>query len=130
MLRFVWTTTLVAILSVSQGQLSAAEKSKDLLSKKDLKALVLGAKAPSEYEKLAAHYRAKAANLFAESKEHEEMIVEQRKASLPNPHEQMHPMSPNTEAHCRYFAKATKEAGKKAQTLGDEYAKRAKQPVR
>ena len=130
MSRIVWTFAFLAMLLISQGRMNAAERSNDVLSKKELKALVLGAKTPADYEKLARHYRAKAAELLAESREHEEMIVEQRKTALPNPHEQMHPMSPNTEAHCRHFATATKEAAEKAQSLAAAYAERAKQSAK
>ena len=94
------------------------------LDKAELKKLVAMASTPQEHERVANHFDAKAAELDQEAKEHEELAVQY--TSHPTLHEQKHPMSPNTAAHCKLFAARTREAAQAARQLAADHRQMAK----
>ena len=89
------------------------------LSKEELKKLIAGTISPADHERIAKHYEAKATQLEADAKEHEELAAEYRKN--PTGHEQKHPMSGQTAAHCKLFADKFRDAAKQARQLAADH---------
>ncbi len=105
---------LALLLTVSSGGLSALQP-EGLLPKKVVKALLANAKTPQDHLKLARHFAAKAAQHEAEAKEHEVLAAEYRRR--PTIHETKHPMSPQTAAHCDYYAEHCRKAAAELRSL-------------
>jgi len=99
-----------------------------ILSKAELKKLVAVANSPAEHERLAKHFDAKAAELEADAKDHDEMAIEYRKN--PQGHDSRHPMAPQTAAHCEYFAKEMRAAAQTARKMAADHREMAKTPVK
>ncbi len=74
----------------------------DKLSAPELKKLAGSANTSADHLKLAQHYEAVAAQHEAEAKTHEELAEQYAKS--PTGHEQKHPMSAETAAHCKMYA--------------------------
>ncbi|HET9215908.1 MAG TPA: hypothetical protein VFR18_02960, partial [Terriglobia bacterium] len=115
---------LVAMATTLMANVATAQ----ILSKAELKKLVAVANSPAEHERLAKHFDAKAAELEADAKDHDEMAVEYRKN--PQGHDSKHPMSPVTAAHCEYFAKEMRSAAAEARKLAADHRAMAKTPVK
>lgn len=98
------------------------------LSKAELKKLIAVANTPAEHERLAKHYDAKAAELEADAKEHDELALEYRKN--PQGHDLKHPMSGTTAAHCEHYAKEARAAAQTARKLAADHREMAKTPVK
>ena len=94
------------------------------MGKEDLKKLIAGAMNPADHERIAKHYDAKAVQLEADAKEHEELASEYKRN--PTGHEQKHPMSGQTAAHCKLFADRFREAAKQARQLAVDHRQMAK----
>jgi len=96
-----------------------------ILSKQDLKALIVSAKTAEDHERLAQHFGAKADQLEADSKEHQELAALYK--AKPTIHEMKHPMSPETAGHCQYFADELHKASLRARQLATDHRAMAKQ---
>jgi hypothetical protein len=95
-----------------------------ILSNTELKSLVTNAKTKQDHEKLAAHFDAKAMQFETEAKEHRELAAAYRAA--PSGHEQKHPMSGKTAAHCEHFATQMSAAAMDARSLAADHREMAK----
>ena len=96
-----------------------------LLSKQELKPFIANAKTVHHHERLAQHFDAKANQLEAEAKEHQELAA-QYKAN-PTMHESKHPMSGQTAGHCQYFANDLHKAAQRARQLSTDHRGMAKE---
>ena len=96
-----------------------------LLSKQDLKTLIGNARSAQDHERLAQHFSAKADQLEAEAKEHQELAT-QYKAN-PTMHEMKHPMSGQTAGHCQYLADDLHKAALRARQLATDHREMVKQ---
>jgi hypothetical protein len=95
-----------------------------VLGKAELKKLVASASTPQDHERIAKHFDAKAALLEADAKDHEELAAEYR--ANPTGHEQKHPMTGQTAAHCEYFAKEMRQAAVEARQVAKDHREMAK----
>ena len=123
-LKITRNLVLVAMATTFMSNVATAQ----ILSKAELKKLVAVANSPAEHERLAKHYDAKAAELEADAKDHDELALEYRKN--PQGHDQKHPMSPMTAAHCEYFAKEARAAAQTARKMAADHREMAKTPVK
>jgi hypothetical protein len=114
---------LLVAVAVVASQIGSAQSEKQL-SKKELKALIAGAKTKADHGRLAAYYRSETERLVAEAKQHEEMAD----AYHTNPPilASKHPMAIG-EGHCRYVADRLKEAAIKMQALAAMHNKLAEE---
>lgn len=95
-----------------------------LLSKQELKTLIANAQTPADHERLAKHFTAKAAQLDADAKDHEELAA-QYKAN-PTGHEQKHPMSGPTAGHCQTVAQSLRKAAADTRKIAADHQLMAK----
>lgn len=95
-----------------------------VLGKAELKKLIATASTPQDHERIAKHYDAKAVQLEAEAKEHEELAAAYK--ANPNIHEMKHPGSPQTASHCESMARSTRAAAKEARELAEDHREMAK----
>ena len=123
MKRLLKVALLFVALAVAVTQTGSAQ-SEQHLSKKELRALIAGAKTKADHERLAVYYRSETEHLLAEAKEHEEMA----EAYHRNPPmlASKHPMAIG-EGHCRYVAERLKEAADKTQALAAMHDKLAQE---
>jgi hypothetical protein len=130
MSRFFNMTRNLVLLAMTMSFMTtlATAQTAQTLSKAELKKLTATANTPQDHERLAKHFDAKAAQLEAEAKDHEELAVEYRKN--PEGHDTKHPMSPLTAAHCEYFAKELRQAAQEARKLAADHREMAKKPVK
>lgn len=98
---------------------AAAAKSSDILTAKDLKALIASAKTPADHVKLQKHYLALAAKYDAEATDHAAEAAAYRKN--PTFMESKNPVGPNTAAHCDRFAERAREDAKEARELASAH---------
>ena len=112
------------ILSVTVALFTISFATAQTLDKAELKKLVASASTPQDHERIAKHFDAKAVELEAEAKEHEELAVEYTKH--PNMHEMKHPGGPLTSGHCRYFAQKTRESAQAARQMATDHRQMAK----
>lgn len=117
----VWISMLA--ISVAAGAvLWAADRG--LLSKKEVKSLVVSARTVQDHQRLAQHFDAKADELEAESREHQELAAKYK--SNPTIHESKHPMSGETVGHCQYFADDLHEAAQRSRQMATDHREMAK----
>jgi hypothetical protein len=123
MKRLLKIAVLLFAVAVVASQIDSAQSEKHL-SKKELKALIAGAKTKSDHQRLAAYYRSESERLLAEAKEHEEMadVYHRNPPMLAS----KHPMAVG-EGHCRYVAERLKEAALKTQALAAMHDKLAEE---
>jgi hypothetical protein len=114
---------LLVTVAVAASQLGSAQ-SEQRLSKKELKALIAGAKTKADHERLAAYYSSETERLVGEAKEHEEMADAYHRN--PPMLASKHPMAVG-EGHCRYVADRLKEAAIKTQALAAMHDKLAEE---
>ncbi len=119
MIHSAWLLFLIAVFA----GLAPAADSKSL-TKAEAKQLIAKASTAEDHHKLAAYFTEKAERLEAEASEHEELAKEY--ARNPGIHEMKHPMSPNTAAHCKYFAEAARKAAKEDRALAAAHEAMAK----
>ncbi len=115
---------LALLASVAAGVGTAAEQQKSMLSSKQVKALVANAKTPADHLKLARHYTAMAEKHEAEANEHAALAAEYRKA--PRASEVKRPMSPDTAAHCEYYAEHCRKAAQEMRSMAKIHEDMAK----
>jgi len=116
------TRTVVLIAMVATFTTTFA--SGQILSKDELKKAIATASTSDDHERIAKHYDAKAVQLEAEAKDHEEDAAEYAKSS--SMHDQKHPMSGQTASHCKLFATRFAEAAKEARLLAADHRQMAK----
>lgn len=119
--RVLLTGVLLTLLAAIT--LNAVQPSPDLLSSKQMKALVLKANTPADHQKLARHYKALAAAKDVEAADHTELAAGYRAKG--NAMASKHPMSGATAEHCDYFAKSTSDAAKAAREMATAHEKMA-----
>lgn len=113
----------IAFVTIA-GLFTAGLASAQTLNKSELKKLISSAASRQDHERIAKHYEAKAAQLEAEAKEHQELAAEYTRN--PTGHETKHPMSGQTAAHCELFAKRFADAAKEARQLAADHSAMAK----
>ena len=96
-----------------------------LLSKQELKPVIANAKTVQDHERLAQHFDAKANQLEAEAKEHQELAAQYE--ANPTIHESKHPMSGQTAGHCQFFADDLHKAAQRARQLSTDHRGMAKE---
>ena len=96
-----------------------------ILPSAQVKTLTATAKTSADHMKLAKHYEAVAAKHEAEAKEHEALAEQYTKN--PTGHEQKHPMSGQTAAHCKLYAEHCRKAAESARGIAAAHADMAKQ---
>ena len=111
---------LFAVAAILTTPLAMAQA----LDKGELKKLVETATTSQDHERIAAHFDAKATELEAEAKDHDELAAVYM--AHPNGHDQKHPMSGLTAGHCKYFATTAREAAKAARQLAADHRQMAK----
>lgn len=118
--RFTIITLGVLAIAMSVA-LSAATtaKSADLLTSKQVQALIASAKTPADHTKLQNHFLALAAKYDADAAEHAEEAEAYRKN--PTFMESKHPGGPGTSAHCDRFAVLDRDAAKEARELATSH---------
>lgn len=94
-------------------------KSSDLLTSKQVKALIATAGTPADHVKLQKHFLAVAAKHEADANEHAAEAQAYRKN--PSFRESKNPVGPGTAAHCDRFAELDREAAKEARDLASAH---------
>ena len=112
------------VLIAMAAALTTTFASGQILKKADLKKLIATASTPQDHERIAKHYDAKAVELEAEAKEHDELAASYK--ANPNMHEMKHPGSPQTASHCESMARSTRAAAQEARQLAEDHREMAK----
>lgn len=115
---------LTFVLAVILPPFATCASNQDLLSKKQLAALVASARTPAEHQRIAAYYRAQSDKLLVESNQHAAMAAEFRA----NPATNNHKTAFGTVNHCEYLAHSLREKADKALALAQEHELMAKLP--
>mgnify|MGYP007073290803 CR=1 FL=1 len=118
-----WNNSRYLVLLLAAAFALAPFATAETLSKAELKKLISTASTPQDHERIANHFEAKADQLEAEAKEHEELAAEY--SARPNPHGAKHPMSGRAANHCKFFAKKFREAAKEARALARDHQEMA-----
>lgn len=113
---------LLAIPVAAGALLLAADGG--LLSKQELKDLIVSAKTMSDHERLAKHFDAKADQLEEESKEHRDLVAQYK--AHPTMHEMKHPGGGQTAGHCQYLADDLHKASLRARQMATDHRQMAK----
>ena len=113
---------LAGLFALFAGGLQAMQP-EGLLPKAEVKALIVNARMKADHMKLARHFQAKAQQMEAEAKEHEELAKEYRRS--PTGDEQKHPGSGRTASHCEYFAEQLAKAAREARLLAADHEQMA-----
>jgi hypothetical protein len=116
-----FNVALALLLTYASGVAPAAEP-KDILSPKEVKALVAHAKTPADHLKLARHFNASADKHDAEAAEHEALAAEYTR----RPRVAKIPMSPNSAEHCKYYAEHCRKAAKELRGMAAAHQAMAK----
>jgi hypothetical protein len=119
-----WSITGNLALLASAILLTTPFATAQTLGKAELKKLIATASTPQDHERIAKHYDAKAIELEAEAKEHDELAAAYK--ANPNMHEMKHPTSPQTASHCESMARSTRAAAKEARALAEDHREMAK----
>jgi hypothetical protein len=96
-----------------------------ILSSAEVKKLTSSASTSADHLKLAKHYEAVAARHEADAKEHEALAAEYSRN--PTGHDQKHPMSGKTAAHCKTYAEHCRKAASAAREMAAAHTEMAKQ---
>ena len=110
---------LSAPQSATAPSTAAQAKSSDLLTSKQVKALIATANTPADHIKLQKHFLAVAAKYEAGATEHAAEAQAYRKN--PSVMESKHPAGPGTAAHCDRFAQLDLEGAKVARDLASAH---------
>jgi Na+-transporting NADH:ubiquinone oxidoreductase subunit NqrC len=100
---------------------SATQTKPEHLGKRQLNTLIATAKSPAEHRRIAQYYQAKAQDLLAQSKEHEQMVA----AYKANPSLTAKSQA-STINHCEYFVQTFKDLAAKSQELAQLHDQMAK----
>ncbi len=119
----IFAVALVLVISVA-GLISAAQQQQpEKLTKRQLISLIATAKSPTEHQRIAEYYHAKAQEYLAQAKEHEEMADAYKK----NPMTNSSKFATGTVNHCEYFEQSFKDMATKMQELADMHEQMAKE---
>ena len=112
-----------AALTASSTAPESKSKSSDLLTPKQLKALIANAKTPADHVKLQKHFLALAAQYEAEATDHaaEAQVYRQNPSFM----DSKHPANPGTAAHCDRLAELDRQAAKEARDLASAHEQMA-----
>jgi hypothetical protein len=125
--RTLRTALLAGVLAMVGAIVSApAGAEGTLMSKSELKNLIANAKTAADQEKLAAHFDARAAQLEADAKDHDELAQDYKR----NPPVSRRVEKSQSAEHCRDLAKDYAKAAQDARRLAADHramAKEAKQ---
>jgi hypothetical protein len=127
MRKAIASITLLMLVTVLPVMAIAQSKAPGQWTNNDLKTALSTAKTPGDHQKIAQYYTAKATRSDADAKEHADLADLYRKA--PTLHEQKHPMSPETAAHCQWFADKDKEIAQKYRDMARMHEDMAKPPA-
>lgn len=101
---------------------STSQPKPEHLNKQQLNTLIASAKTPSEHERIARFYEAKAEGYRAQAKEHEAMVAAYKaNSSLSTNKNQA-----STISHCEYFVQTFKEMAVKSHELAQLHEQMAK----
>ena len=117
-----YTLSVLAVVGVALSvSVSAAptSKSSDLLTSKQVKALIATAKTPADHVKLQNHFLALAAKYDVDATEHAAEAQAYRKN--PTFKESKNPVGPGTAAHCDRFAELDRENAREARELASAH---------
>ena len=118
--RYTLGVLAIAGLALSVAVSAApTSKSSDMLTSKQVKALIATAKTPAEHVKLQNHFLALAAKYDVDATEHTAEAVAYRKN--PTFRESKNPVGPGTAAHCDRFAELDRESAKEARELASAH---------
>ena len=117
MKMFRYLVIVIGISVMASAALSATQgtKASDLLTAKQVNALVATAKTPADHMKLSKHYAALAARYDAEANDHE--VLAKVYKSGPNAAESKRPGAPDTAVHCDRLGQLARDAAKEARAL-------------
>ena len=115
---FAVVLALAAVVSVSAG---AKDK---LLTKAELKNLIVNGETKADHERVAQYFDAEAARYEAEAKEHNELAGFYQKS--PDPALSKHPTSPRAFEHCDSLSKSLQKSAAEARQLAAEHRLMAK----
>lgn len=118
---------LISFLALPAGFARATEP-EGMLSKKDVKALVAGAKTAEDHLKLARHFHAAALKHDAEAAEHEALAIEY--ARHPRLGAAKIHMAPNSAEHCKFYAAHCRKAAREMRAMAAAHETMAKQTVK
>jgi hypothetical protein len=122
-LRGVQTALLLTLMTVLAGGVSLRAGDRKLLTKDEVKHLVGTAETPQDHQNLAAYFTAKADQLDAEAKEHEDLARVYQK-STPSA---KYPGPMQTFNHCDSFSKSLEKAAQDARKLATDHEEMAKE---
>ncbi len=124
MKRFFGVLAVVLALSLpSFGQTSTMHQHMaEKLTKQQLLSLIATAKTPTEHQRVAEYYHAKAKDYLAQAKEHEELLA----AYKANPSLSTEKNRASTIGHCEYFVQTFKDMAANTQELADMHEQMAK----
>jgi hypothetical protein len=108
-----------ALSAAAPGQPAAPTSKSDLLTNKQVRALIANAKTPADHVKLQKHFMALADKYEADATEHAADAAAYRKN--PSFMDAKHPGNPGTAAHCDRFAELDREAAKEARDLASAH---------
>ncbi len=118
------STSRVVMLCMAAGSMVGVSQAQNL-SSSQVRSLTASAKTPADHMKLSKHYEGVAAKHEAEAKQHEALAEQYTKN--PTAHEQKHPMSGETAAHCKLYAEHCRKASEAAKSIAASHAAMAKQ---
>lgn len=118
-------TFQLAALVLAMGSVSAYAQA---LKPAELKQLTASAKTAADHLKIAKHYEAKAAEYEADAKEHDALAAEY--TAHPTGHDQKHPMSGLTAAHCKALADSSRKSAAEAREIAAAHSAMAKQDTK
>jgi len=109
---FIFLFVLVLFVPVP----SVAVEQKGTISKKELKVLLITARTPADYRRIANFYQQEARRLIEKSKYHERMAAVYQ--NNPLPYEGKFPYGSIGLSHCRYWTRLYAEQAKEADLFG------------
>lgn len=118
------TVAFLAVSSLGAGSLARAQESQPQLSAKQLRTLIATAKTPADHQRIAAYYRAKAAQDKAEAAEHEKMLAAYNENPLSHP---IAKAAGGPAEHCSTLIRLFNEEARQDLALAAEHEKMAKE---
>jgi hypothetical protein len=115
---FAVVLALAAVVSVSAGA------NNKLLTKAELKNLIVNGETKADHERVAQYFDAEAARYEAEAKDHNELAAFYQKS--PDPALTKHPTSPRAFEHCDSLSKSLQKSAAEARQLAAEHRLMAK----
>jgi hypothetical protein len=118
----------VALLSLSLiltaaalAQTSQPQQAPEKLTKQQVQALIATAQTPADHARIAQYYENKAADLLAQSRQHEQIAAQFKS----NPATNSAKNSTGTVSHCEYLAERFRQQAAAMQTLAQQHQRMA-----